>query len=390
MNKMITILVTVALAAIFLQPVVHAARQTIKLGFDIPLTGEFTVVGNNAKNVGQMINEQLRKQGGLKVGDISYEVDFVYADNASTPAGASSQVLNLVSAQQVVAIVGPLSSRQAIPAAEVANAFATPIISPWSTSPKTTKNRPFAFRSGYLVDIQAPVLTTFVRKQFGAEKAAVLYDIVDTYPRFMAKDFKRVFEAVSGPGSVVAYEEFRTGDTDFTRQLQRIVASGADVLFTPQHYNEVPSIVRQARKLGWNKPIVGSNSWAGGDLISECGDDCNGLYFVGNYAAGGAVGVSRQFARVYQERYGVLPDEVAGLTWDAVWIMLEAIKNTGGLGNDLVSDRQRIRDQLVSIKDFEGVTGTLSFNASGDPTKCAVMIKISDEGVLTHHETLCP
>ncbi len=367
-----------------------AADDVVKIGFDIPLTGEFQVVGNNAKNTGEMIKKQIMDSGGLKVGNKTYKLEFIYGDNTSSGPGASSQILSLVSKDRVLGVIGPLSSRQAVPAGEVSNAFSTPMISPWSTSPATTKNRPFVFRSGYLIGAQAPVLTKFAAKEFGAKKAAILYDIVNTYPRYMAKDFKAVFEAVNGAGSVVAYEEFRTGDQDFSKQLKRIVDSDADILFTPQHYNEVPLIVKQAKVMGWTKPIIGSNSWAGGDLVGECGDDCKGLFFVGNYAAGGATGINKKFVEAYKAQYGVLPDEVAGLTWDATLVLLEAIKNTGGLSGDVVTDRDAIRKQLVAIKDFEGVSGKMSFDESGDPSKCAVMIKISDQGIFTHHEAVCP
>ena len=367
-----------------------AAQESIKIGFNIPLSGEFKTVGNSAKNIGEMIKEQIMSAGGLQVGNKTYGVEFVYANNTSTASGASKQVLSLASQDKVLGIIGPLSSRQAVPAGEVANAFGVPLISPWSTSPSLTEDRPFVFRSGYLVGVQAPVLTKFVSKEFGAAKAAILYDIVNTYPRFMAKDFKAVFEEVNGEGSIVAFEEFRTGDTDFTQQLKRIVQSNADILFTPQHYNEVPAIVRQARKLGWTKPIVGSNSWAGGDIVNECGEDCNGLYFVGNFAAGGVTGISKKFVDAYMQRYDMYPDEVAGLTMDALGVMIEAVKNTGHLTGNLVQDRANIQKELIAIDNYPGVSGTMSFNASGNPNKCAVMIRISDDGVLTHHESVCP
>ncbi len=389
MKRTRVLFLSILLATMSVQPL-WAKTETIKIGFDIPLSGEFQVVGNNAKKTGELILRQINNSGGLQVGDKKYDLDFVYADNLSTATGASSQVLNLVCQQKVLGIVGPLSSRQAVPAGEVANSFATTMISPWSTSPLTTKNRPFVFRSGYLLDVQAPVLTKFVSKEFGAKKAAILYDIVSTYPRTMAQSFKEVFEKVNGPGSIVVFEEFRTGETDFTSQLKKIIASDADILFTPQHYNEVPNIVRQARKLGWTKPIVGSNSWAGGNLVEECGKDCNGLFFVGNYAAGGAVGESKKFVDLYKKTYNELPDEVAGLTWDAVQVLLVAVKNSGKLSGNLIKDRSTIKDQLVLVQNFHGVSGEMSFNESGDPAKCAVMIKIGDDGIFTHHETVCP
>jgi branched-chain amino acid transport system substrate-binding protein len=103
-----------------------AAQESIRIGFNIPLSGEFKTVGNSAKNIGEMIKEQIMSAGGLQIGDKTYAVEFVYANNTSTASGASKQVLSLASQDKVLGIIGPLSSRQAIPAGEVANAFGVP------------------------------------------------------------------------------------------------------------------------------------------------------------------------------------------------------------------------------------------------------------------------
>ena len=362
----------------------------IKIGFNLPLTGMFELVGNNSKNAAELVKNDIDAAGGIEVGGKKYKVEFLYGDNESNPTTASSLAIKQISQEKVLGIVGGLSSRQAIPIGQMAQAFATPMISPWSTSPVTTLNRPYVFRSCFVFTIQGPALTKFAAKEFKATKAAVLYDIVSAYPRGMAKNFKEAFEAANGAGSVVAYEEFRTGDEDFSKQLTRIRNSGADVLFTPQHYNEVPLIVRQAKKMGLTIPIMGSNSWAGGDLMGECGSDCNGLFFTANYAPGNAVGLNKKFVDSYVTAFGKNPDAPTALTWDATRVMLEAIKKTGGLSGNMVKDRTAVKDTLTNIQDFDGATGKLSFNATGNPSKCVVVVKIDDSGVYTSHDSICP
>lgn len=366
------------------------AEEVIRVGFNIAQSGMFELVGKNSKNAGELVRQEVEKAGGLQVGGRTYKVEFLYGDHTSDPSAAAALAVKQVSQEKVLAIIGPLISRQAIPVAQMAQSFATPMITPWSTSPLTTKDRPFVFRTCFVFTIQGPVLTKFAASQFQATKAAVLYDIISAYPRGMAASFKEAFEKVNGPGSVVAYEEFRTGDKDFSKQLQRIKESGAQILFTPQHYDEVPLIVRQAKTAGLTIPVVGSNSWAGGDLIGACGSDCNGLYFSGNYAPGNAQGLNKTFVEAYTKAYGVNPDEPAALTWDAARLLLQAIKNTGGLSGNLVNDRVAVKEALAKTKDFEGVTGKIGFDGNGDPNKCAVVVKIDDKGVFTHHETVCP
>lgn len=390
MKKTIAIILLTLVLLVMETPLIFAGDDTIRIGFNLPFTGMFESVGNHSKSAAELVKKEIDAAGGITVGGKKYKVEFVWGDNKSAPGTASSLTVKQVSQDKVLSIIGPLSSRQAIPVAQMAQAFATPMVTPWSTSPLTTKNRPFVFRSCFVFTIQGPVIAKFAASEFNATKAAVLYDELNAYCRGMASSFKEAFEAENGEGSVIAYTQFRTGDKDFSKQLKEIAESGAQFIFTPQHFNEVPLIVKQAKKMGLNLPIMGSNSWAGGDLVGECGDDCNGLLFTGNYAPGNAKGINATFVEQYRAAYGEYPDEPAALTWDAVHIMIKAIEDTGGLSGNLIKDRKSVKDALTQIKDFEGATGTMTFNESGDPEKCAVVVKISEEGIYTAHETVCP
>jgi len=290
----------------------------------------------------------------------------------------------------VLAVIGPNASKQAIPAGEVCNANKTPMVSPWSTNPKTTEGRPYVFRACFLDPFQGPVAAKFVTEEFGAKKAAVLYDIASDYPKGLAEYFKDAFEKIHGPGSVVAFETFTTKDTDFSAQLTKIVNSGADVLFTPQYYAEVPLIVKQAQELGWKKPIMGSDSWGSAELMNLCGSACKGYFFSTHYAAAGAKDKTKEFIDQFKAKYGAEPDDVAALTWDATRLLLQAVQNTGSLSGTLDKDRDAVKEQLAKITDFDGITGKMTFKAHGDPIKCAVVVKISEKGDFEFFKSACP
>jgi branched-chain amino acid transport system substrate-binding protein len=188
----------------------------------------------------------------------------------------------------------------------------------------------------------------------------------------------------------VAFESFTTKDTDFSSQLTTITNSGAEVLFTPQYYNEVALIVQQAHQLGWDKPIVGSDSWGSAETVKLCGKDCYGLFFSTHYAAAGATGATKEFIDRYKAKHGYVPDDVGALTWDSIRIIQQAIQNTGGLSGDIKKDRAAVRDELAKIKKFEGITGNMDFTEDGDPIKCAVIVRISDAGEFEFYKSVCP
>jgi branched-chain amino acid transport system substrate-binding protein len=378
------------LLALMLTPCVWAKNEFITIGLNIPLTGDIPKVGEGSKYAAEMVKERVKAQGGIQVGSKTYDVEFLYEDNESKAESATATAIKLITQDRVLGIIGPQSSKQAIPAGEITNSFKTPMISPWSTNPQTTRDRPYVFRGCFLDPFQGPVVASFATTEFKAKKAAVLYDIASDYPKGLAEFFKEAFEKLHGPGSVVAFETFTTKDRDFSAQLTKIVKSDADFLFTPQYYDEVPLIAKQAHELGWKKPIMGSDSWGSAELMNLCGDNCKGLFFTTHYAAAGARGATKEFIDTYRQKYGYIPDDVAALTWDSIWLMLTAIQNTGGLTGNIDKDRDAVKDQLAKIRDFEGITGKMTFTSEGDPNKCAVVVKINQNGEFEFYQSVCP
>jgi len=365
------------------------AAQTIKIGFNIPMTGDIPEVGEGSKNAAEMYLADINGAGGLEVGGKKYMLEFVYMDNESKADSAVNAALKLIEQEEVVAIIGPNSSKQAVPGGGTANENRVPMISPWSTNPATTFDRPWVFRAAFLDPFQGPVIADFAAKKFGAKTAAVLFDVENDYSVGLAEVFKSSWES-KGLGSVVAYESNGTKDQDYSAQLTTIIAAKPDFIFIPENYNQVALIIPQARDLGYKGPFMGSDSWGTPDLVKLCGAQCNGQYFSTHYAAAGATGATKVFIDRYMAKYGSEPADYAALTWDSIGLMVEGIKNAGIVDSNPRKMRKAIRDGLAAIKSFDGITGSSKFDKQGDPIKCAVVVKISDTGKFVFEESVCP
>jgi branched-chain amino acid transport system substrate-binding protein len=392
MNKrnLIILLSLILVGAFLASACAQAAQPAIVIGVNAPLTGDIPKVGEGTKFSAEMWLEDINAAGGLEVGGKMYPVELVIEDNESKAESATKANTKLITQDEVLVIVGPQSSKQAVPAGGVANDNETPMVSPWSTNPNTTLDRPWVFRTPFLDPFQGPVVANFVTDEFGFTKAAVLYDVASDYPKGLAEFFRDAWEDNHGPGSVVAFESFTTKDTDFSAQLTKIRESGAEFIFTPQYYNEVALIAQQAHELGWDAPIVGSDSWGSAELMNLCGDDCKGQFFSTHYAAAGATGATKEFIDRYNEEHGYVPDDVGALTWDTMLIVQKAIQDCGVITGDIKTDRACVRDALAQIKDFDGITGQMTFTEQGDPIKCAVIVKISDAGEFEFYQQVCP
>lgn len=386
MKKLSTLVLAVMLIGLLLSACQPAAPDTIKIGLNAELTGGIPVVGESCKNAAELAVKEVNDAGGLEVGGKKYMVELVIEDNEDKAESAAAAAQKLVTAG-VLAMIGPNASRNAIPAAEVAESSKMPMISPWSTNPKTTVDattgqpKKFVFRAAFIDDFQGVVAAKFAMDQLKTAKPAVLYDVASEYNKGIAEVYKKTLE--ENGIAVVAFETYTTGDKDFSAQLTKIKEAGADSLFLPNYYSEVPLQVQQARKVGFTGGILGSDSWGNLELITLCGADCEGLFFTTHYAADIATPKAQAFIKAYESAYGKTPDDVAALTYDSFGMLFQAIQAAGKI------DRQAVRDAIASITLFEGVTGNMQFKGTGDPIKSAVILQILN-GKFTYFSTANP
>ncbi len=365
---------------------VQGNPATIKVGLNAELTGSIPVVGESSKKGAELAAKEINDAGGLEVAGKRYMVQLVTEDNEDKAESAAAAAQKLASSD-VVAMIGPNASRNAIPAGEVAEASMMPMISPWSTNSKTTLDaktgqpKHYVFRAAFIDDFQGVVAAKFAMSQLKTAKPAVLFDVSSDYNKGIAEVYRKTLEANSV--QLVAFESYTKGDKDFSAQLTKIKDAGADSLFLPNYYSEVPLQIQQAHKLGFTAPILGSDSWGSQELVNLCGSDCEGAYFTAHYAADSATPTAQSFIQAYEAAHGKTPDDVAALTYDSMGLLFQAIQSAGKV------DRQSIRDAMASITAYEGVTGTMQFNGTGDPVKSAVVIQIKD-GKFTYSSTAKP
>ncbi|NUQ84627.1 MAG: ABC transporter substrate-binding protein [Anaerolineales bacterium] len=386
MKRLSILALVVLLLGIFLSACQPAGPTTIKIGLNAELTGSIPVVGESCRNAAELAVKEINDAGGLEVGGQKYMIELLVEDNEDKAESAAAATQKLVTAN-VLAMIGPNASRNAIPSSVVAESSKMVMISPWSTNPKTTiveetgAPKQFVFRAAFIDDFQGVVAAKFAMEQLQTAKPAVLYDVASEYNKGIAEVYKKTLE--DNGITVVAFETYTTGDKDFSSQLTNIKNAEADSLFLPNYYSEVPLQVQQARKVGFTGGILGSDSWGNLELISLCGADCEGLFFTTHYASDIATPKAQAFIKAYEAAYGKTPDDVAALTYDSFGMLFQAIQAAGKI------DRQAVRDAVASITLYEGVTGNMQFKGTGDPVKSAVILQIKD-GKFTYFATANP
>lgn len=368
---------SLALSSAFLFGCGQGGTPSVKIGLNAELTGEMPAVGASAKNAAELFVSQINEAGGIEVGEQKLPMELVVGDNGAKADQAAAVAQRLISQENVLVMAGPDASACAIPASEIAESLKCPMISPWSTNPKTTvdsttgKPKNYVFRACFTDIFEARVLAKFVLNTLNAKTAAALYDVASEAPNAQATLFKEVFE--KNGGRMVAFETYTTGDRDFSAQLTKIKAANPEVIFLPTYYNDVPLVIEQAHRLGITAQFVGSDAWSSPEILKLGGAHLEGSYFCNHYSTEIATPVAREFMKAYKDRFGQDPDDVAALTYDAFGLITQAVTRAGKL------DREAVRNALASIQKYEGVTGTMQFQpGSGDPIKSAVMLQIKD------------
>lgn len=348
--------------------------QKVKIGANLELTGDIQGVGASAKNAAVLFFEQINAEGGVVFPDGPAPAELVVRDNGAKATQAAAAAQQLIAGDEVVAMIGPNSDTCAIAAGEIAEKLKCVMVSPWSTSPETTRDKSsgapkrHVFRACFTETAQARALANFALANLGAKKAAVFHDRSSAEATAQASAFRDAFTA--GGGTVDVFESQAADDRKFAVQLAKIRDAAPDVIFLPARHNDITAIVREARRLGLKAPFLGTDAWNSPALITAGGAALDGSYFCSQFSVGDS-DEAREFSAAYSAKYGHMPDDVAALTYDACGLLVEALEKSGQY------NRGAVREALAQIRDYRGVTGTFHFEPGcGDPLKSAAILQI--------------
>ena len=350
----------------------------IRIGMILPLSGDLAALGEAAMKAANLKIEQINKSGGLEVDGRRYQIELLVEDDAGLPEEAIEATRHLIFTQNVVAIIGPMLSRTAIPAALISEEAKIPMLLPNATNPEATIGKQFVYRVAFIDSFQGSLMATFARENLDARTTAVLYDTANKYNHDMAHIYREAFMA--NGGEVVAFESYVTGTTDFSRQIEVIKTAEPDVIFLPNYAYELLLQVAQLQAAGIEIALIGGDGWSG--ILPENLPLIEGSFFSGHYARDLPGEQAAAFQAQFQQTYNEAPNESAALTFDGVGLLLQVIQDSG-------PTPEAIQAGLQELERFAGVTGTMIYGSTGDPNRSAVILRVVN-GSVRHYQTIDP
>ena len=340
------------------------ATQSIEIGFFGALTGPQATFALSGRNGAKLAIEEINRSGGV----LGKKLELLIEDDRNEPSEAASAVSKLITQNHVVALIGENASSRSLAAAPIAQSYQVPMVSPSSTNVEVTKKGDYIFRVCFIDPNQGKALALFARQTLHAQTAATLIDAKSDYSVGLAQAFRTEFTAQGG--TIIAELKYAEGDSDFHAQLTAIQAKRPEVLFVPGYYTDAGLIARQARGLGIQATLLGADGWDSPKLVEIGGAAVDGAYFSNHYSVDDPSPAVRTFVDAFQKAYGAEPDSIAALSYDAARLVADAIRRAGS------TEGKRVRDALASTKDFPGVTGSITMDASRNPVKLPVILKI--------------
>jgi branched-chain amino acid transport system substrate-binding protein len=335
--------------------------ETIQIGLQAPLTGDFAAEGQWAKQSVEVAAELINQKGGV----LGKNVEIVVVDDASNPKDSALAAQKVI-AQGLKEVIASYGSSVTAPAADLYDANKVVSVGYGCTAVRLTmdKQRPYFFRTAGRDDTQSEFFVKFVTEVLKAKRIAIMHDNQD-YGKGVADDAVKFMQPFidSGEIEIVYFDAITPGESDYSAVVSQIKELNPDVWFFTAYYSEAALLLKQAREAGVTTTFVGNNSVPIPEFEKIAGVDViNGSFHLNEPMPQFlAYPEAKEFMDAYQAKYDELPGSIwAVYAADALNALVAAIEKAGSTDPDAVASAMR------TMTDAKGITGPLMFTERGD------------------------
>jgi len=361
MKRMSAWFAALAACVCMLSPCLAAhAAESVRIGVMCPLTGSWANEGIDMQRIVRQLADDLNKSGGVKAGPFKNRVvELVVEDDAGDPRTASLAAQKLATAN-VLAVIGTYGSAVTEASQNIIDEAGIVQIGTGSTSVRLTeKGLPLFFRVCPRDDAQGRVAALMLKK-LGGGSVAVLHDN-SSYAKGLAEEARKTLDAEGV--KIVFFDAITPKERDYNATLTRMKSAAPSIIFFSGYYNDAATLLRQKMEMGWNVPMLGGDATNNTDLVKIAGKEASkGFYFISPPVPQDFdTPDTRAFMESYRKTHNQMPSSVwAVLAGDAFKVIIAALEagadKPAAIAAKLRSD----------IKEFPGLTGSLSFDAKGD------------------------
>ncbi|MES4786435.1 MAG: hypothetical protein C4294_12110, partial [Nitrospiraceae bacterium] len=338
----------------------------------LPLSGRLQPFGMESLNGIQLALEKGKESLGVAVG-------LKVIDSETDKAALRLELTEALAEYRPLAVIGPLLSRDLQMSAGLAEQTGIPFITPSATVSEVRRFSDYLFSTAMTYALQAQRIADYAIGNMGLRRFCILYPET-SYGQKLAQFFS--MEVRKRGGELIAVESFKETDTDFGPQIRRIKEAdlkrygqssttktskgavritytpGFDALFIPAGSSHVALIAPQLAFYDVKVPLLGSNTWNAPDLLRLTDRWIEGSTFVDGFFKDSPDQNVREFVDRYRKRYQSDPTLFAAQAFDAIGVVLEAIRKGA-------ASSQGVYEQLLRLQDLPTLSGPASFGPGG-------------------------
>ncbi|MBS5011846.1 MAG: ABC transporter substrate-binding protein [Bifidobacterium longum] len=355
-----------------------ASGDSITIGTVTTNSGTAAAYGEAEVKGFELAVSEINAKGGINGKKVKLES----MDDKGDATEASNAFNKLSGDNNVLAVAGPTISATTAAVAPLADQAKLATIAPAATSDSIETGN-YLFRTCFKDSYQGEVAARFAAENLKVKKVAVLYGTGDPYSSGVGEAFAKAAEKL-GLEVVDKESSSSADDTEYSAQLQKIQASGAELLYAPYYYSVAgPYIIPQARSVGFEGYVMGPDGYDGLKLTGDK-SQYNKTYYTTHYSADDNTNTKVQdFIKSYKEKNNAEPNTFAALGYDTIYMLKQAIEKAGKNAT-----REDVRNAVAGMT-FEGVTGKFTMDKSGSPTKSVIVLEMKD-GKPVYNTTVQP
>ena len=326
-----------------------------KVGFITACTGPGAAYGISQKEAVDMAVEEINSNPNTKI-----KLDMITYDTKLVKTEAINAVKKAVEQDKVLAIIGPMTTGEFFAAGPIAQQAGVTVFGISLTADGVTEVGDYIFRNAVPGKLAIPITVKKAHDKLGFKTVAVMYSHNNDMLVSENRIYQKLFPEMGV--DIVATESFADKDTDFSAQLTKIQAANPDVIAIAGFYQEGSLIVKKAREMGLNQPIIGNNGFNSPEYIKQAGEAADGTLVATPWNPERQTEKAQAFRKAFIAKYNHEPDQFSAQAYDAMYTLHQAIEQSG-----TTTDRKKFRDTLAGIKGFEGATGKFEFDENRDP-----------------------
>lgn len=353
-----------------LQDKLNDNDKVIKIGVIMPLTGPVAEPGTNALRGVELSVAKFNAEQ-------KHQIQLIVEDSKSNPKDGVSAINKLITVDKVKIVIGDIMSSVVLATAPIAERNKVVLISPGASSPDVRNAGDYIFRIYSSDDYDGQVMAEYIFEKLHKTKAAIII-INNDYGIGVKNTFTKSFNGMNG--EVVLSEFYAQGQTDFRNTILKIKNTNPEVLYIVGNPTENGNLVKQLKELNVNTPLTGNISFEHESFltVAKYAFDCV-IFSAPFLNIDSDKSFVKSFVSQYLEKYGKKPDVAASLGYDAAQIILTVIVESD-------FNITQVKENLYKVKNFDGITGNMTFDSNGDVLKDIYIKRIDGDGIIENIE----